>query len=72
MQDTGGAETALFGMLRTSAVAMFFSCSGATRLSSSEFDCVGSVVVSVDCLTLLGFSVGRAKLANVTTILLPS
>ena len=43
MQDWGEAETAVFGMLMTSAVAMFFSCSGATILSDLVFDCVGSV-----------------------------
>src|SRR5580658_2198631 len=38
MQDSGGAETALVGMLITSAVAIFFSCSGATGFSEIEFD----------------------------------
>jgi hypothetical protein len=33
MQDSGGAMVAVFGMLITSAVAMFFSWSGATDLS---------------------------------------
>jgi hypothetical protein len=38
MQACGGAETAFEGMLITSAVAIFFSCSGATEFSVSEFD----------------------------------
>jgi hypothetical protein len=33
MHDSGGARVAVFGMLMTSAVAMFFSWSGATDLS---------------------------------------
>jgi hypothetical protein len=37
MQDCGGAETVGVGMLITSAVAIFFSCSGATRFSVYEF-----------------------------------
>ena len=33
MQDSGGATAIVLGMLMTSAVAMFFSWSGATDLS---------------------------------------
>jgi hypothetical protein len=44
MQDCGGgAETALLGMLITSAVAMFFSCSDATGFSEIRFDSGSSV-----------------------------
>src|SRR5579863_964708 len=46
MQDCGGGTaTALFGMLMTSAVAIFFSCSGATEFSEIEFDSEGSVTL---------------------------
>src|ERR1700722_9425781 len=38
MQDCGGAETDLGCILITSAVAMFFSCSGATSFSEIKFD----------------------------------
>jgi hypothetical protein len=82
MQDCGGALTAADGMLSTSAVAIFFSCSGATEFSVCEFDSVGSVcyvTVKLALKTVIrdprfetGFSVGRMKLANVMTILLPS
>ena len=54
MQDSGGDETALLGMLMTSAVAMFFSCSGATRFSEIRFDSESSVLLSRTTLT--GFS----------------
>jgi hypothetical protein len=33
MHDSGGARVAVFGILRTSAVAIFLSCSDATDLS---------------------------------------
>jgi hypothetical protein len=47
MQDCGGGtETAFVGMLITSAVAMFFSCSGATEFSAIEFDFESSVLGS--------------------------
>src|SRR6266852_3589091 len=46
MQDSGEDETALLGMLMTSAVAMFFSCSGATRFSEIRFDSESSVLYS--------------------------
>src|SRR5580700_10693057 len=42
MQDCGGgAATPLCGMLITSAVAIFFSCSGATGFSEMKFDSEG-------------------------------
>ena len=40
MQDCGGAATVVGDMLITSAVAIFFSCSGATWFSEFEFDSV--------------------------------
>jgi hypothetical protein len=43
MQDSGGAATGLTGMLINSAVAIFFSCSGATGFSGIEFDSESSV-----------------------------
>jgi hypothetical protein len=43
MQVCGNALAAVGGMLITSAVAMFFSCSGATDFSVFKFDSVGSV-----------------------------
>ena len=46
MQDCGGGtETALVGMLMTSAAAIFFSCSGATGFSEIRFDSESSVFV---------------------------
>jgi hypothetical protein len=36
MQDCGEAATGVEGMLSTSAVAIFFSCSGATEFSVDE------------------------------------
>src|SRR5271170_6564246 len=48
MQDWGGGtETAFVGMLITSAVAMFFSCSGATGFSEIEFDSESSDLCSI-------------------------
>jgi hypothetical protein len=44
MQDSGGVETAFVGMLMTSAVAMFFSCSDATGFSEIRFDSESSVL----------------------------
>jgi hypothetical protein len=38
MQDSGGAKLAGIGMLITSAVAIFFSWSGATDLSDLFFN----------------------------------
>jgi hypothetical protein len=62
MQDCGGGtETAFVGMLITSAVAMFFSCSGATGFSEIRFDSESSVLFE----TRTGFSIGRMKLAKV-------
>jgi hypothetical protein len=47
MQDCGGGtETALLGILSTSAVAMFFSCSDATGFSEIRFDSESSVCYS--------------------------
>src|SRR5229473_3331362 len=80
MQDSGGDETALLGMLMTSAVAMFFSCSGATRFSEIRFDSESSVLYSRPQVgnpssktqlpnqsfwTLAGFFLGRMKLVKV-------
>jgi hypothetical protein len=43
MHDSGGVATTWDGMLITSAVAIFFSCSGATGFSELEFESESSV-----------------------------
>jgi hypothetical protein len=54
MQDWGGGTaTTLVGMLITSAVAMFFSCSGATGFSGIEFDSDSSVLCSETAVRVL-------------------
>src|SRR5581483_3038359 len=57
MHDSGGAKVVELGILMTSAVAMFFSCSGATDLSDLwvQYLCFGS-----DFRDLFRLSFGRA------------
>ena len=66
MQDSGGAMVAVFGMLITSAVAIFFSWSGATDLSDLwvQFFLLRAPVSE----TTSGFPVGRSSAVNVMTI----
>src|ERR1700730_9815672 len=76
MHDSGGAKLAVLGILMTSAVAMFFSWSGATDLSDDwirYFLVSGSVFRdSVFRDRFPAFLFGRASLAKVMTLRLLS
>src|ERR1700678_524391 len=61
MQDCGGGIGK--AMLMTSAVAMLFSCSGATGFSEFEFDFGSSIAFETETRT--GFPIGRLKPSNV-------
>src|ERR1035437_7067079 len=73
MHDSGGARLAVLGILMTSAVAMFFSWSGATDLSDLwvQYVLLQAPFSETPCFeTSTGFSFGRTKPAKVMTLLL--
>src|SRR6266496_3980293 len=72
MHDSGGARFAVLGILMTSAVAMFFSWSGATDLSDRfwvQFLLQAPFSETPCCETSAGFSFGRTTPAKVMTLL---